>query len=166
MNAAINIVRLSVSEPPVANDNRFGIVACSESDPAGHILTITYPSGRLVTYTRDALGRVSGITTKQNSGSPVVTVASSAGYEPFGPLTALTFGNGLVLAASWDQDYQISGIVTAAGATTIQNLSYAPDPAGNILSITDNLTPARTQAFTYDDLNRLLTASGLYPAQS
>ena len=37
-------------------------------DAAGNILTETYPSGRIVTYTRDALGQISGITTKQNSG--------------------------------------------------------------------------------------------------
>ena len=67
-------------------------------DAAGNILTETYPSGRIVTYTRDALGRISGITTKQNSGASAVTVASSAAYEPFGPLSGLPLATACVHA--------------------------------------------------------------------
>jgi YD repeat-containing protein len=59
-------------------------------DAAGHVLTETYPSGRIVTYSRDTLGRVSGVTTKQNAGASPVTVGSSVTYEPFGPLDAMT----------------------------------------------------------------------------
>lgn len=135
-------------------------------DAAGNILTETYPSGRIVTYTRDALGRISGFTTKQNSGSSAVTVASSASYEPFGPLTGLTFGNGVAAALTYDQDYQLTGIDSANGGTVIQDLTYGYDVAGNITSITDNQTSARSQTLTYDDLNRLWTASGLYGSQS
>ena len=82
-------------------------------DPAGNILTITYPSGRIVTYTRDALGRIAGVATQQSSGAPSVTVASTVTYEPFGPLAGLTFGNNAVAARAYDQDYQLTGITTA-----------------------------------------------------
>lgn len=34
------------------------------------------------------LGRVSGVTTKKDSGSSTVTLASSVAYQPFGPLAA------------------------------------------------------------------------------
>jgi len=135
-------------------------------DPAGNILTETYPSGRIVTYTRDSLGRISGITTKQNSGASAVTVASSPSYQPFGPLSGLTFGNGVVLSQAFDQDYQLTGINAANGATTIQNLTNSFDPSGNITSITDNMTSARSQTVTYDNLNRLKTAGGIYGAQT
>jgi YD repeat-containing protein len=40
------------------------------------------------------------------------------------------------------------------------------DPSGNITSITDHLTAPRTQSLTYDDLNRVATASGAYGSQS
>jgi RHS repeat-associated protein len=136
------------------------------NNPAGHPLTITYPSGRIVTYTRDSMGRISGITTKQSAGAPVVTIASSTGYQPFGPLAGFTFGNGLVLSLAYDQDYQLTGIVAANGATTVQNLTYGYDPAGNVSPITDNLNAARTQSFTYSNINRLKTAAGAYGAQS
>jgi RHS repeat-associated protein len=135
-------------------------------DAAGNILTETYPSGRIVTYTRDALGRISGITTKQNSGASAAAVVSSSTYKPFGPLSGLTFGNGVVVALTYDQDYQLTAIGAANGATTIQNLTNGFDPSGNITSITDNLTSARSQTVTYDNLNRILTASGIYGAQT
>jgi len=67
----------------------------------------------------------------------------------------------------YDQDYELISISATTGGATIQNLSYGSyDADGNILAITDNLTSARTQAFTYDDLNRVGTASGLYGSQS
>lgn len=135
-------------------------------DPAGNILTETYPSGRIVTYTRDVLGRISGITTKQNSGASAVPVVSSGAYQPFGPLSGFTFGNGLVLSQTYDLDYQLTGINAANGGTTVQNLTNGFDPASNITSITDNLTSARSQTVTYDDLNRVLTANGIYGAQT
>ncbi len=39
-------------------------------------------------------------------------------------------------------------------------------PAGNITSITDSLVSGRTQALTYDDLNRVAGPSGVYGSQS
>ena len=133
-------------------------------DPAGNILTETYPSGRIVTYTRDALGRILRIATQPNSGAYPVAVAYQASYEPFGPLAGLTFGNRLAATYTYDQDYQPTGISTGAGA--VQNLTNGFDPAGNITGITDSLISSRTQALTYDDLNRVASASGAYSSQS
>ena len=135
-------------------------------NPANNPLTITYPSGRIVTYTRDSLGRISGITTKQNSGAPSMTVASSAAYMPFGSLSGLTYGNGAALTLAYNQDYQLTGITAAVGGGYNQNLTNGYDAAGNITSITNNLNSARTQTVTYDDLNRVASASGLYGSQS
>ena len=135
-------------------------------DPASHPLTVTYPSGRIVAYTRDALGRISGITTKQNSGAPVVAVLSSGTYEPFGPLAGGTYGNGVALTIGFDQDYELTSIAAAAGTAGIQNLSYGYDASSNITGITDNLTSGRSQTLTYDDLNRLWSGTGAYGSQS
>lgn len=46
-------------------------------DADGNIAQITYPSGRIVNYSRDSLGHISGVTTEQNSSSSAVTLASS-----------------------------------------------------------------------------------------
>src|SRR5581483_10320949 len=45
-------------------------------DLSGNVASVTYPSGRIVTYQRDALGRISGVTTKQNAAAAAVTLAS------------------------------------------------------------------------------------------
>jgi RHS repeat-associated protein len=44
--------------------------------------------------------------------------------------------------------------------TAIQDDSYAYDPVGNRLSLTDNLTSSQT-AYTYDDFNKLLAAGNV-----
>lgn len=135
-------------------------------DPAGHVSAITYPSGLFVQYTRDAFGRISG-TTAQPSGQAVVTIFSNAKYKPFGPLRALAFGNGLNLTQKWDLDYHLTSIYTSSAGETIQNLAYSDDPDGNIQAITDSQNNGEhSQSFGYDDLNRVASASGLYPAQS
>jgi len=133
---------------------------------AGNVTQIVYPSGRIVTYTYDSQGRVSGVSTRANSTAPAVTLASNITYEPFGPLASLTYGNGLVMTRTYDADYRLTGIVTRSGATMIQNLSYAYDAKSQLLSIKDALTPAQSEAFTYDALGRLLTASGAFPTIS
>ena len=49
----------------------------------------------------------------------------------------------------------------SAGAA-YQDLQYAYDLAGNVTGIIDNVTPLNTQTLTYDDLDRLDTATGSY----
>ncbi len=132
-------------------------------DLANHVVQVTYPSGRIVSYTRDAMGRIGGVATQANSSAVPVAVASSATYEPFGPLTALSYGNGLNLSATYDQDYQPSARLVT-GAASVQDLAYGVDADGNITGITDHLATARSQVFQYDSLSRLTYASGLYGA--
>src|SRR5713101_5979878 len=132
-------------------------------DLADHVVQTTYPSGRIVSYTRDAMGRIAGVATQANSSAVPVAVASSASYAPFGPLTSLSYGNGLNLSATYDQDYQPSGRLVT-GAASVQDLAYGVDAVGNITGITDHLASARSQVFQYDALSRLTYAGGLYGA--
>lgn len=46
--------------------------------------------------------------------------------------------------------------------TGIQDLTFGMDAVGNILSITDQLDPAKSQSFGFDDLYRLTSAEGVY----
>jgi YD repeat-containing protein len=134
-------------------------------DLADHVARIIYPSGRAVTYTRDGMGRITGVTTQPNFMVTPVTVASGATYAPFGPLTSLSYGNGLALSAQYDQDYQPSARLVA-GTATVQDLTYGFDAAGNVTGITDLLASTRSQTFQYDAFYRLTYASGLYGALS
>ncbi len=124
-------------------------------DTNGNLETITYPSGRTVTYTHDLADQVSGVTTTPPGGSSQ-TVAANVTHNPFGGIASLTYGNGLARTVGYDQQYRITGIQTGG----IQNLTYTPDNNGNILSITNNLDASKSKSFTYDALDRLWTATG------
>ncbi|MCR9279055.1 MAG: hypothetical protein NXH85_13880 [Pseudomonadaceae bacterium] len=126
-------------------------------DLADNVLTTTYPSGRVVTLSRDALSRVSSVTT-QASGGSVENVASSMSYLPFGGLTGWTYGNGLTATLTYDNDYRLTGIATP----TIFDRTIAYDGVSNITAITDNIDSARSQTFVYDALDRLTDATGVY----
>src|SRR5258708_140083 len=108
------------------------------------------------------MGRISSVSTQAKGSSGTTTVASGPIYQPFGGVTGAKLGNGVSLTVGRDGDGRLTSINSGNGSASIQNLGYGYDLASNITSITDNLTSARSQTFTYDDLNRLNSASGLY----
>jgi RHS repeat-associated protein len=130
-------------------------------DLAGNMTKITYPSGMIVNYQRDALGQVSGATMQTSATAQPVTLASNIGYLPFGPMQTLTLGNGVQLTNSYDLDYRVTE-KKANAAATLQDLSLSYDPANNISSITDAVTPSLAQTFQYDPLGRVTQGVGPY----
>ncbi len=128
-------------------------------DLADNLARIHHPSGRIVAYERDSLGRVSAITLQDDAAAAPVTVASDIAYHPFGPVASLTFGNGVTVAYAYDQDYRLTDIDVTDGVTPVQDLTLAYDLAGDITAITDNLDAARSQSFGYDARHRLTTAT-------
>jgi len=61
-------------------------------DLGDRITQITYPSGRIVQYGRDAKGRVNLVQTKSAASVGTWTVlAGSIAYEPFGSVKAIRF---------------------------------------------------------------------------
>ncbi len=69
-------------------------------DNANRVLAIAYPSGRLATYARDAIGRI-GATNATLNGTNTAIVANRA-YHADGLLRAQTFGNGFSDTRSYD----------------------------------------------------------------
>jgi YD repeat-containing protein len=134
-------------------------------DLADNVSAITYPSGRVVEYTRDTLGRVRGITSRENALAAVATVVGNVDYPPFGPVAGFTHGNGLRQSIGYDEDMRVSGIHAGDGAgTDTQSTSYGYDLANNIVRIGDSLRPGNDQDFGYDTLDRLSAANGPYGA--
>jgi RHS repeat-associated protein len=103
------------------------------------LTSITYPTGRVVTYTPDQVGRISQVSTTLG-GNPK-TLASGIDYLPFGGIKTLTYGNALTLNQAYDNQYRISSIVTGS----ILNLTYGYDPNGNITSILDAINPPESE---------------------
>ena len=126
-------------------------------DANGNVATITYPTGRVVTYTYDTTDRVSLVTTTQGT---TQTVVSAVTYKPFGGMSSFTYGNGLPRTISYDPDYRLTGIQTGTGAGAVQSLTYTPDPNGNVTSIENALDPSKDKTYTYDALDRLEGATG------
>jgi RHS repeat-associated protein len=122
----------------------------------GPLQSITYPSGRVVSYERDSAGRV--IRVKDTVGGTTRTLGENISYLPFGPLKELTYGNGVGETRGFDEMFRLTGL----SAGSVMNLSYTHDPVGNILTITNLLDPTRSQSFTYDSLERLVGAQGVY----
>jgi len=138
--------------------NGFGDVTAQQGlrytyDAAGRLQTQDYPSGNRLTYHYDAAGQVSQVDVTVNGVTQ--TLAGAIAYAPFGPITGLTYGNGLVLSQSLDTAYRL----TAQTVPGVLERSYPGyDANGNRLDQTDALTSA--SSFTYDPLNRLDTANG------
>ena len=140
-----------------------GAVTLSTSytyDPASRLASVAYPSGAKAAYARDAMGRVTAVTMTAKNGT-ALPVASGIGYQPFGPVAALTFGNGIAEARSFDLDYRLTNL-TGTGSSAIQNLTYGYNAADDVLSIGDGVSAANSQALTYDALDRLTGATGAY----
>src|SRR5260370_32677863 len=88
-------------------------------DLANRVVQITYPSGRIVSFTRDAIGRIRDVATQANSMAVPVAVASGATHAPFGPLTSPPYGHVLGLAVRYAHDSQPSAR-PAAGTASVQ----------------------------------------------
>ena len=136
---------------------------------AGKVTGITYPSGRIVTITRNTNGQVTAVTTKQNSlaATPTINVATGITYAPMSNLiTNLNHGNGLVTTAAYDQDYRLFTLNVNDGTTTVSSLAYAYTDGMNLTGITDGVTAANSNTLGYSLANRLNAASGAWGSNS
>jgi RHS repeat-associated protein len=130
-------------------------------DSADRITSITYPSGRLVTYTRNSLGQVTAVTT--TVGSVTTTIAQDITYMPFGGVKSYTLGNGIVVTRSYDTDYRLQDI-SDQGSAAVQHLDLDYDRRGNV-TLKDDLLASSAQNFAYDEVSRLTSATGAYGTQ-
>ncbi|GFM77208.1 sugar-binding protein [Pseudomonas cichorii] len=115
-------------------------------DAANNLVQIGYPSNIALTYTRNSAAQVTGI--KLTLGGRTVTLASSIAYLPFGPLKSLTWGNGILLSKTYDQDYLLTQQQVGNWQTT-----YRYDADSNIIATTNSLWGA--VQYEYDALGRL-----------
>ncbi|WP_229188154.1 RHS repeat-associated core domain-containing protein [Bradyrhizobium oropedii] len=129
-------------------------------DLDGNVMQITYPSGRIVNFSRDTTGRVTAVTT--GGGTPA-TLASGVGYLPFGPLRTLTYGNGLILNRTFNQDYNLTALKVAQGTTSVVDYGYGYGNGDfSITGIADNVgavsggVAAATETLSYPASSNLL----------
>jgi RHS repeat-associated protein len=118
---------------------------------AGNRVTaISYPDQRQATYTRDAVGRISGVTATVNGSSQ--TIVSSRTYRADGLLLTQSYGNGL----NESRTYDLQGRLTNQTLGTADTRVYGFDANGNVTSAQN---VAQTGSYSYDALDRLVQDS-------
>ncbi|PHV09520.1 RHS repeat-associated core domain-containing protein, partial [Chitinimonas sp. BJB300] len=95
-------------------------------DAQGRFNKLTYPSGRVVTYSYNDVGQVSKITTQQGT-EPEKIVIQNLAYRPFGAAKSWTWGNGEVRTTEYDNVNQITSYSMGDSTVTLTH-----DTAGRI----------------------------------
>jgi RHS repeat-associated protein len=122
---------------------------------------MTYPSGKIVDYARDAQGRVSQVSLRNNAAATPTVLASSFVYEPMGPLKSFSYSNTLTFNQDWGSDRRLYGkFIKRADTTNLWGRTYTYDNDDTILRITAAGGPRATMNFTYDAKSRLSRATG------
>ncbi len=129
------------------------------------LTSITYPSGRVVTYTLDALGRTSGVSGALQSAN--TSYLSNLAYTTPGGWSGMTLGNGVAPNYTWNDRVQLTGIT--AGNQLSLTYNYCPNGQatcaqsnnGNIWreTIATGGQVQAVQDYRYDSLNRLSVAA-------
>jgi RHS repeat-associated protein len=107
-------------------------------DNVGNLASTTYPGGRTVTAGFDARHLPTGIAATVNGTQ--ATLATDFTYDNAAQLRSFTLGNGLTPRFGYDAAGRLTGI----DASPVSGLNYGFDPAGQIVSIFDNVVPAVT----------------------
>jgi RHS repeat-associated protein len=128
-----------------------------EHDALGRVTAETFPDGDRVAYGFNAGGLLESIP----------GVVGDVDYLPSGAATRIAFANGVTTQQAFDPRGRLSGILTApAAGDAIQDLAYTLDGVGNLTAVADGRPGASgspdnaSQAYAYDDLHRLVGASG------
>jgi len=125
---------------------------------AGRITNITYPNGVQVHYGRDSVGRISTIHLQTNGAAAPQAIASNITYAPWGAVQSLTWGNGLNLTRTYNQDARL----IQQSIATLTSSHYTRDANGNITQIQSSEWGSLD--YHYDALERLLQS--LHSTQS
>ena len=131
-------------------------------DRGGKLARLIYPSGRIVDFTRDALGRIKAVFTRQNAASEGFKVVDDVRYRAFGPVESFTHGNDLRRVVDYDADGRVTGVRTDDTLQVRQQLVLSYDLADNITALGNTADRENDQLFTYDLLDRLVVADGPY----
>jgi hypothetical protein len=150
------------SRSQVVNNNTYTHTATYR--PAGSS-TETYQSGRVVSYSLDLAGRLSGVSGKKGT-TPDVAYASSIAYEAQGAARPTVLGNGLT--ESWTFNHRLQPATVSVGPAGSLMMVYFGYCAGWQASCATNngnmVSQYRApvglqQNYTFDGYNRLASVS-------
>ena len=141
-------------------------------DSWNRVQTMTYPDGEVVTYHYNAAGQVERLTSNKQGRQSVIV--DRIGYDKEGHTVYTKLGNGTETTYTYDKQRERLQVMnlTADGQTVMEN-RYQYDAVDNILGITNATDPTSltklnkaklggrsSHTYEYDELNRLVHASG------
>ena len=139
-------------------------------DSWNRVRTMTYPDGEVVTYGYKAAGQVESIRSERQGKEEIIV--EEVGYDKEGHTVYTRLGNGTETTYTYDrQRERLQEMNLAAAGAAVMTNKYRYDAADNILGITNAIDPAKaggksqlggafSHTYVYDELNRLITASG------
>jgi RHS repeat-associated protein len=132
-------------------------------DADGNVVQIADPTGHIISYTRDLLGRITAISWQAGPGGTVLPIITGVTYQPFGAVASISYANGLTLSRTYDQDYRLTRTLVEYAPTHVVYMSrrYTYDGV-NLTAIADDVTAARNESYAYTFSNRLSEGDGLW----
>ncbi len=124
-------------------------------DSASRVATTTYPDGFATKNVYNSYGYLSEV--RNNADNSLFWRAQVMSAS--GRITQEALGNALTTTRTYDVLDRLLTTVTTGTAGSVQDSTYAYDVIGNLAQRTD-ATQGVTEIFLYDNLNRLLQASG------
>ena len=131
-----------------------------EYDMLGRMTLMRYPNGEEeVKFSYDQSGRLQSMYGSYYNWDFIQDIQ----YNPNGQINSVEYGNGIKDLYEYDDAYRVSVIKTVDWYTDpLMELGYSYDNVGNVTAIENSIHPDRSQSFNYDNLDRLVSASGVY----
>lgn len=126
-------------------------------DPLDRLVSLKYPDSATIEYEYSPQGptRVTNTFTDREYVKAVT-------YNVNNQIERIEYGNGAVTNYTYDENtLRLKQLQTEGAENRLQDLTYEFYSNGNVKSITDAVN-SNSQGFTYDNLNRLSYASGIY----
>jgi RHS repeat-associated protein len=140
-------------------------VWAAEYDSWNRVQNMTYPDGEKVTYIYNPAGSLQSMISQK--GDQNYLFIAHQGYDKFGQMVYRKAGNGTETTYAYDPVRQrLHNMTLMAKGSELMNNTYSYDAVDNILGITNTASPtgdigsAYAHTYRYDDLNRLVEASG------
>lgn len=148
----------------------------SEGISTGKVVSITYPSGNKLSYTYDLGGNIDGLTISPPGQVTKSAVLSRITYTPSGVPNGWYWGDASDANNAYLRTYDLDGRVVSYPLGDLNNngtqRTVTFDALSRITAIqhigggAGNFAPANfDQTYGYDNLNRLISASGNFPVQ-
>lgn len=137
-------------------------------DAASKLISLTYPSGRVIKPEYDAAGRTAGVKDQASgtyyAGAAYTDATNRLQYAPHGAVSVMKLGNGLWEHTTFNNRLQPTqiGLGTSTTDSSTVGLSYTYGTTNNNGNVLTHVYAGGglnyTQTFEYDELNRLTTS--------